>query len=260
MPKKGVLLVFRPNWEKATEYLYAWFGEALKQKPSDMELVADLGYDDAVRGKLEDALNVGDPRLCVLGGHGNYRMIGGQNNEVSVCGPKGAFKDKEGNDVVAEFSNLALFGGRIVYALSCSFGAEGGVAMVGRGATAFEGYKVNFVFILSMVAPNPVEDPYARAFMEFSNQIMVDLMKGETVITSFNNAKKVCDKWIEYWEGVEDPEAAEIIKWLLWDRDGLVVYGDTSATVGEEAFPVPTEGFDPALLVTLIWLWLRIRG
>jgi len=79
----------------------------------------------------------------------------------------------------------------------------------------------------------PYTDWMAEAFYRSSNEFPVTLIHGETVDVARARCITEYNKWINVWETErsDDKYAAEVIKWLIYDRDGLVVLGNTLATI-----------------------------
>jgi len=123
--------------------------------------------------------------------------------------------------------------GRIVYLWSCLTGRELGHKIIDYGAVAFIGYKEEWIWITKGKIENPYNDPYARGFFEAGNQIIFSLLDGKPVCVAVQDAINVYNTWIEFWKKqlFKDPYASECIKYLAWDRDALVQYGNIYATL-----------------------------
>ncbi|MBA7702964.1 hypothetical protein ES703_111743 [subsurface metagenome] len=85
---------------------------------------------------------------------------------------------------------------------------------------------------LNMTA-DPYDDWYAEGFYRSSNECPIALIQGETVSAAKDRSIAEYNRWIEIWETERsgDPNAADAIAWLIYDRDGLTVLGDQSATI-----------------------------
>ena len=84
---------------------------------------------------------------------------------------------------------------------------------------------------------DPYADRYGRGFWESANELWVALCDGEEFHASVQRSIDKYNQWIDYWyyDNPEDPYAQEAIKWLTYDRDGLVALDVCDAITDQEA-------------------------
>ena len=77
---------------------------------------------------------------------------------------------------------------------------------------------------------DPYEDEFAEGFYRSTNKFFETLLDGKTLQEAENESIAEYNKWIDYWTSSGHPYAPDAIKWLIHDRDGLVIYGDPNAS------------------------------
>ena len=75
------------------------------------------------------------------------------------------------------------------------------------------------------------------------------LVDGYTTGEAFNRSIEVWDKWIDYWAGSIDEYASMVIQYLIEDRDGMRLFGDSTTRI---ATPSPVTGDGVVQLSPLI--------
>ena len=216
MPRPGVALFLRPNFDPATAYGYYYMGVAAAYAARRM-FVRSLGAGDATRANFEGALDSDDPAFCYLLGHGNADTYTAQNQEV----------------VMRTCSGDESLIGRVVLLLSCSCGIRLAPSAVSKGAAAVHAWAVDFTW----VAMGDPPEPYSRGFFEAVNAISDAHAEGLTARVASDRSIAVWNGWIDYWAGSADPYAPMIIEKMVHDRDGQRLFGDAAATVTEPAPP-----------------------
>ncbi|MEM1551558.1 MAG: hypothetical protein QXH03_02675 [Candidatus Bathyarchaeia archaeon] len=202
------ILVSRPDFETATKWGAYWYNENVVKPAQEKGFkVIDLYAKDAVREKFHQAIDTEDPIYISAVGHGNQNTLTGQNYSVLLR--------------VDDAETAKRVPNRHFHLLSCETGAQLGPWMVEKGAVAYHGYKVTYYFVISTFP-----DSYAKPFFDSDETIDRVLFEGKT----HREANKAAyDKYTQY---IEDPNTPEICKrYLLWDRDGLVFYGNPDATI-----------------------------
>lgn len=177
-------------------------------KEKGLEAIENYRYD-AEKAPVWETLEAEDPIFVHGFGHGNTGVYTG-NSETKIFWS---------GDCV----NLA---GRIVYLLSCYTGVSLGPAIIEKGGLAYGGYRVAWTWMASNVGQDPYEDKYAEGFYRSSNEFAVALIEGCSVGVAKERCLAEYDRWIEIWR---ERGNASVIKWLIHDRDGLVVLGDEDA-------------------------------
>lgn len=212
-----MMLVTRPNYDQATRYLHRWSELLIKEADRRNINVVDLEGKKAARSQLEGRLRKTRPSLVLLNGHGSKQVVTGQDGEV----------------IVAAGDNSKILQGLITYAVSCDSAAVLGQEVGAYSSTAYIGYLDEFVMLQSRDhLSQPVGDPLAKPFMEFSNQIVLDLLKGRKTKESVDHAKQVGIASINrLLTSASDPDAQAIARYLWWDIKQLACPGDQTKGV-----------------------------
>ncbi|GAI40082.1 unnamed protein product, partial [marine sediment metagenome] len=141
-------------------------------------------------------------------------------------------------DWVFRTTDCDILAGRITYLLSCLTAVNLGPAIIAAGGIAYAGYNRTWWWATEdkpEIEKDPYEDWYAEGYLRASNELPMTLIRGGTVAQAVERCWNEYTRWVHIWE--TDPErandqwAAEIIKYLLWDRDCLTALGDTSAKI-----------------------------
>lgn len=153
-------------------------------------------------------------------GHGNGDVYTGDSEEV-----------------IFSTDDCSILAGRVVYLLSCKTAQRLGPAAVANGAIAYGGFVISWTWMANDLTADPYQDWYAEGFYQASNAFPIALLRGYTIGQAKDKSIEEYNRWIEIWETerADDKYAAEAIKYLLYDRDGLTVLGDTTATISSAA-------------------------
>lgn len=216
MPRAGVALFARPNFDRATGYGHYYMNIAAEYAARNMRVI-DLDRSGATKSNIFAALNGEDPIFCYWNGHGNADTFTAQNKEV----------------VMVTCSGDESLIGRVVLLLSCSCGIRLAPSAVSKGATTVFGWTVDFTWI---AVGEPATDPYARGYFEAVNAISNALAYGKTTKEAMDLSLATWNQWIDYWAGSADPYASMVIQWMIHDRNGQKLFGSTSARI---AVPTP---------------------
>lgn len=155
------LLITRPEHDVTTHYLSKWAGKVVEEAKRKGIDTIDLFRDKANRNRFIGILKKRKPKLLVLNGHGNDNSVMGHNNEIILQSDDGeALK------------------GKVIYALSCRSAKILGQDSIAKGASAYLGYKEDFVFMYNVdKISKPTEDKTASLFFEPSNHLSISLLK-----------------------------------------------------------------------------------
>ncbi|MDD3492302.1 MAG: hypothetical protein PHU95_02255 [Candidatus Thermoplasmatota archaeon] len=201
--------------------------------------IYDLAAEDAERQPVLDALEDYDPLVVISFGHGGPGMYTG-NSEISII----------------DLLNIGVMEGRMWHTLSCLCGQRLGPEMIAQGGLAFMGYDQSWYWVAEdeTAAGDPKEDRYAWPFFESDNQCSIILAVTQDPGMATSWSLMVYQAWIDYWldnpEG--DPYATEVAKWLIWDRDAFVLYGEgRPPALRPTALPLALLGF-PLLLGAVV--------
>lgn len=209
------LLITRPRYDITTFYLYTWSKIIINLAIAKNFHVIDLSEKRANRKDLTGIIRKTNPGLAVFNGHGNASVISGQNDEKLI--------------VAGE--NEELLKGKIVYAVSCRTAKILGPRSIRKMTKCYIGYAEDFIFIIHKeYRTRHLNDPWARLFLEPSNQIPGSIIKGHTGGQAYDRAK---DSYLRNIQKLitGNPEDNFLIPHLIWDMENLAFYGDKSATV-----------------------------
>lgn len=213
MPVPGVAVGCRAQRCNFCDVLYLGMGHAFSEI-ARRNALTDLGGDDATRGVVEDALARVDPILFVGGGHGSESVFTGQDGEY-----------------VLDSGNSYLMAGRIVLLHSCLTAQRLGPELQRAGALAYFGYGVEWTWVQDVDGSDPWSDAYASAFWRPALKYYIMVGQGYSVGAAHDATYAAYDAGIDEWYSSGDDYAAEIIKWLAHDRNGMTTLGDPDATV-----------------------------
>jgi hypothetical protein len=147
-------------------------------------------------------------------GHGNATVYTGQNQEILLCS---AYAD-----------DLVLMNGRWGSFLSCEFG-KAGPAFVNAGMKGFFGYSETYWFEISEF-PNDVAEFFFGSHYTFDQGVIA----ASSYTSAFAKTKAVYDAAIAQ----ADPVTA---RYLIWDRDCMVMYGDVNSGPYYQGPPAETK-------------------
>lgn len=209
---KNNFLITRSNYDITTNYLYYWASLTIAEAQRRNFTAIDLKGKRANRKELESVVQKTKPVLIFLNGHGDSNTITGHDNQV----------------LVQLGENESLFDGKIVYALSCCSAKKLGQHCVISGTKTFLGYDDDFIFMLEEKnITRPLQDKTAELFLAPSNQVIVSLLKGNTVREAYQRSQQAFRKNMRKYLTSETPQKEkEILPYLLWDMKHQVCLGD----------------------------------
>jgi len=170
------LLITRPRYDKVTHYFFHWAQLLINEANRKRLKIFDLSREKAVRKTVESYLIRQSPKLVIFNGHGNDVCITGQDDEklISVGDNEHLLKEKS------------------VYVRACSAGKILGPKTIEAGATGFIGYEKPFIFWRDENSfHNPLNDTFAKPFLECSNQVGISLIKRHPAREAHNNSIKL---------------------------------------------------------------------
>jgi len=181
-------------------------------------LLSEMKAEQAEKDSVWNVLLAEDPLFVNGFGHGS---------ETAYTG--------DGETTIFTNTECSILAGRVVYLLSCVTANILGPAIISVGGIAYGGYDISWTWLMYKSDVDPYTDWYAEGYWRASNEFPISLIQGETVARAKERCIAEYDRWIGIWETErsDDPYAASVIKYLIWDRDGLVVLGDESATIIE---------------------------
>jgi len=247
MPWLNVVTDTRPNYEIATYLGHLALRHAVdyfKDKGYDVD---DLVGDKAIREDVLRSLRTRDPIFLFGVGHGNETTFTGQYHDKIFW--------------KCDSSDLS---GRVVYLLSCITAAELGPDAVNKGCRCYIGYDKEFVWGQINSSIDPLEDEVGKAFYEPVLELLYKLADGATTGEAFKASIDKWNEWINYWARQPGAVAAEVLIWLVWDRDHQKLIGDPNIRVGIPTMPtvpvvskqslIALASFSPLVIITLSML------
>lgn len=131
------------------------------------------------------------------------------------------------NPLIKAGENDDILKSKIVYSIACDSARRLGPICVESGAKAFIGYENKFVFLIDTSSTfSPTSDTFSKPFFDSSNQVIISLIKNNTVEESILRSKDSFRKWITYYRTHDLIESPQILPFLLWDRESLIAHGD----------------------------------
>lgn len=243
-PKMNSSLVMRPNYERATEYLYHWSVPYIRKSQQLGTSVTDLAGDNASRAQFVQSVQ--NNKLLVMQGHGSETTLTGQHYEP----------------ILEMQDEGAMLEGKVIYALSCLTGAQLAQYEVNNnGVVCFLAYYEEFQFYTKTGA-TPLNDTAATPFFKSSHAFWGAMLEGKTTGEAYAISQSEFQKYIAEWQQSADASAPFIAAALLWDKDAQVLAGSTTETI---SMPVVTAevSYAPLLIAVgvgaLAWLWNKIR-
>jgi len=209
------ILLTRPNHDPTTTYLYYWSEAIIDQAKASNHKLYDLKGKSVTKFRFTCKIRCTRPQLVIINGHGDVDLTTGYDNQV----------------LVQVGINESILKNKIVYARSCSCAKKLGPACVAKGTIAFIGYDDEFVFMYDENSEDkPKEDETAALFLEPSNQIAINLLKG----LSTEEANKVAldlyhNAILSLSTSEATPEDTELLPYLYWDMTHQKLLGDKSA-------------------------------
>ena len=209
-------VITRPNYDDTTSYLHSWASKVILASEKDNIDIVDLEGEKANRESFESVLKKKNPDLVFLNGHGSPDAVCGQDDKV----------------VVQADLNEKILAKRLIYAVSCDSAQILGKEAVRNGAKVYIGYNKPFAFLADRNSgTTPLKDKKAQPFLDSSNRVALDMIRGRTAGEAFNKSQAEFERCIEYYSTSTEPDAAEIIRWLIWDKMAQTLIGDKEAII-----------------------------
>lgn len=183
--------------------------------------IVDMQKEQAVKQPIYIAIDQHNPASYYGFGHGNDDRYTGDTEQD-----------------IFNSSECDKLAGRITYLFSCLTANGLGPAIIENGGKAFAGFNISWTWLAEMppgAIGDPYGDKYAHGFYESANELWIALIDGYNVEGACQQSVDKYNEWIDYWFGPGSgiSGAADAIKWLAYDRDGLVALGDLSARLFE---------------------------
>jgi len=231
------VLIFRPDFELASHYGWAWLGEVSRAAVNLGHDVLDLEAENATPENFFDAMENFRPDIVIAMGHGNPTTFTGQDARV----------------VMTACENDQIMTGSQAFFLSCLMGQDLAPSMDEKDAVTVAGYIAEFVWVIHPdYTDRPLEDPYAYPFMRAVVEPCRRLLAGASWREFYDTQVAMFNLGVREWFESEDPNAPQIVAALEHDRDSLVVYGETMIRPAMRLPPLLTSFMPIPVGVTLI--------
>jgi len=214
MNKRDVMFI-RPSDCRYCWNGYFGLGHVVDYAADKSFNIEDLKSEQADNPYIDDTVNSFNPFMIYGFGHGNVNVYTA-NSETPVW-------------VVGE--NLTHLSGRIIYLLSCLTANQLGPYLIDQGVLSYGGFLVSWTWLTEDLNGDPYNDFYAEGFYKSVNRFFESLLDDNVMSRAMQDSIEEYNNWIAYWETSNDESASEIIKWLIHDRDGLIIYGDPNASM-----------------------------
>jgi hypothetical protein len=197
------VLINACKWDVATLFGNYYTHDILENwlKKNNIDYII-LDSNDATRSKWEDALKNKDITHTTGCGHGNEYIFSGQYAEA----------------LFNKYENIDLGKDKTHAWLSCLCGVSNGIQdqmVKEHGAKATQGYNREFAFVVSRSSP-----PDDTAFVFFDSHYEFDIS-----YFVYNDWKTAHEQQIKKFDYYLSQDLPDIVKqWLLWDRNGSVIY------------------------------------
>lgn len=180
MAKK--ILITRPNHDITTNYLCFWTEPVITLVKNKGLTFYDLLGPKASRKNFVSYLE-NTPDFVFINGHGSENLITGDKNEIIL--------DKENVSFTSKI--------KIVYARSCQAAKILGELLIKNGVLTFIGYTKNFVFLREKSKiSHPLDDRFAKLFLEPSNLVATTIIKGHNVLEAQNRSLMAMRKNLDH--------------------------------------------------------------
>ena len=213
----GNFLITRPTHDSAVSYLHSWSRSVLDFAREKNISVSDFNGEKANRNEVSKFLAKQKPKFVVFNGHGSPTTVEGHKDEPLI-------KSGENEDLLKS---------KITYAIACEAAADLGRKVIEKGGLAFIGYEGPFGFAREPSREgNPGKDKFAQPFKLISNEIILSLLQGKTVMEAHSRSQRLCSKLIKKYSASDANKEYETIRfWLFWDKQFQTVCGDGSARI-----------------------------
>ena len=212
------MLVTRPRYDDATEYLFYYASLIIEEAENKNIKVIDLKRPRLTKEIASEIIMEKCPRFLFFNAHGDDDAIYGDKI------------DGQEEPLIKEGINHKLLDSKIVYARACSSAIS-----LGKSCSngCFIGYNVLFSFFIDQRwSAKPANDKTANLFLEPSNLIASSLVRGFVVKEAVEKSSKMTKKNILELLKKDSEPGASASAMLLWNNlEGLEVIGDDSMRI-----------------------------
>lgn len=213
--KNKIFLITRPNYDLATNYLFEWCKGILNFAEANNLNYHDFSNINVTKKEIAKFIQKRFPRFLFFNGHGGPDVILGHKNETLI-------KAGENEDLLKS---------TITYALACDSAVTLGQKAVETGADAFIGYEAKFGFVHDASREcTPTKDRFAQPFFEASNELVLNILRGNTVGAAYEKSQKKHEELIRKYSTSDAIQEYTYIRfWLFWNKHFQKVHGNLEA-------------------------------
>lgn len=215
------VLFSRADFEDATKSSGLMLAPAINYFTSKGLRVDDLDGSRATKANVDASISSEKPAAIISNGHGDDTRHTLFNYEV----------------VYETCSCDELNGVEIVYLFSCLNGRSLVPDAVEKGARAVIGYNQTFGWV--QTGTNPLTDTHASGTAEAVQALAKAIADGKTAQECVQASTTVWDQQIAKWQMSSDSYAAEVLKWMLSNRNAQVLAGDPNARLSVQGPAIP---------------------
>lgn len=209
------ILITRPDHDLINAYFFHWSKKVIEQANKKKVKVLDLAGKKANKKNLTSYIEVNQPKLVFMNGHGNSDIIAGYNDEV----------------LIQVGVNESLLENKIIYVRSCEVGSGLGSSVIKKKAMAFIGYtrKYNLITLVASES-RPLDDAIAQLFLAPSNLIPISLLKGNTVGEAYMKSQNSMNRSLRFMLSTKaSPPQKDALPYLWANKKHQVLHGDKEA-------------------------------
>jgi len=209
------ILVVRNDYDMITHYMFEWSRPLISEAKSKGFLVSCVDGKNVTKSQLSSRIGTVDYKFIIMNGHGTSDTFFGYGNNKSI-----SLKD------------ASIFRNKIVFVRACDCVDVLGREAVTKNCTAFIGYKYEFMNVrLTETDLRPQRDPITKPIWEISNTVPQYLIRGRTVSSSIQAARRRATKEMVKLLASSEPGANEALKAIIINDEGLTFHGNGSATI-----------------------------
>jgi hypothetical protein len=209
------LFITRPQYDKGTEYLYAWSEKIIESAEERGWKVDKSDASKVTKKEVHSRLKKKPADFVFFNGHGNESEMCGHNHEL-----------------IMEKDSSHLLKDSITFTRACNCVVGLGKLAVKNGCNSFIGYLGEFwIPRVHEYESTPLKDPVAKPVLEVSNMIPLSIIKKSTVSESIDSSKKLAIKYISKLLVSDEPYDIAALKALSQNNDCLDYEGDGNAKV-----------------------------
>jgi hypothetical protein len=203
------ILCVRADFERATHILSSFIKTYFIDEATKNCKVEDLNGAYATRLNFQNKLKDQTIKGILIGGHGDYTLVTGQNYDVLWVTGMNLEQEVKDRDIVT---------------ISCRCGRDLGKYLMASGAKTYKGYREEFILMCGNTEP-PSDDYYGKLFLTpaltRAKYLYIPTITPEECE---DEANKITMQNISYWKNM-NPQVADLLK---YDMDIQVFYKQNS--------------------------------